>query len=264
MKKFFLFLLLTNLYSSEKISILYQEYLKNPENLSVIKKLATSYKEMRNFNKAIDFYKLVLEREPDNPFNHYELALCYKLKGRPDKAFEITTNALFYFENNDRLNILKADILLDIGKVTMALEIYNKYKDSYEKLDKKAYIFGKIGRCYLELKDYKNAENYLVESLRMKANSWNYYYLSKLYEENKNLDSALWAIKKALAYSKKDEFEEELFNKRLNYLLYSKGINFKDKGEKEKAKEIFDELVSKNRLKTCIYVEKANYWRKRL
>ncbi|MCX7821554.1 MAG: hypothetical protein N2258_07775 [Brevinematales bacterium] len=264
MKKVFLFLLLNNfIFSNQELTFLHQEYLKNPENLIVLKRLAKEYKEQKNFNKAIDFFKLVMEKEPDNPYNHYELALCYKLKGRPDIALQITTNALFYFENNDRLNILKADILLDMGRVKLALDIYNNYKETCES-DKKAYIYGKIARCYLELKDYKNAENYFIESLKLKANSWNYYYLSKLYEENKNYEHSLWAIKKALAYSTKDKIEAEVFNKRLNYLLYQKGIELKEGGQIEKAKEIFVELINRNRLKNCIYVEKANYWVKRL
>ncbi len=263
MKYFFILLFFSPLFGSEKISLLYENYLKNPNDLNNIKNIATYYKENKNYNKAIDFYKICIEKEPDNPYNHYELALCYKLKGRPDIGLQTVSNALFYFENNERLNILYADLLLDIGKIKEALSIYEKWLQIIEKKDTKAYIYGKIGRCYFEQKKYEISESYFVDSLQLKQNSWNYYYLSRLYVEKKEIEKALWAIKKALAYSKNSTLEKENFERQKNYVLYLKAIKLKDEGDKEKAKTLFKE-ISYSDNKKCIYVEKANYWLKRL
>ncbi len=118
-----LMLLYSTLFCSEKISIYYQNYLNNPADLQNLKKLAESYKESKNYNKAIKFYKICIEREPDEPFNYYKLALCYKIKGRPDLALDVITNALYYFENNLKLKLFHADLLLELGQISNSIKI---------------------------------------------------------------------------------------------------------------------------------------------
>ncbi|MGC8764393.1 MAG: tetratricopeptide repeat protein [Brevinematia bacterium] len=255
-------ILLNIIYAKERNSeIYYKKYLENPDNMENIKALAISYKNEKNYTKAIDFYRLCITKEGDNSYYYHQLALCHKLRGRPDIALEVVTNALHYFENNFKLKLLYADILLELGNISNAINTYESLLKSTQKKNDIAYIYGKLGKCYLYLNNSELSEKYLVESIKIKENEWSYYYLSKLYEE-KDVEKALWAIKKAKSYCKNDE--KDFFLNRFGYLLYKKGVALKDKGEKEKAKETFKEFISKAELKNTPYFEKVSYWMKRL
>lgn len=272
MKKFLIFmlplLLLKNLTFSgidEDLQNYLQFYQKDPQNKEILLKIATLYKEKREYTKAIDFFNLCISKEPDNYYYYYQVAECYKLRGRLDKAFDTVTNALFYFENNQKLKILYGDILFDMGMVKRALEIYLQLAEKIENSKELSKLYLRIGKCYLEVKNYKESENYLLNSLKIKEDSWTFYYLSKLYEEMKSFDKAIWAIKKAMAYrTKDDKLQKEIYTKKLAGLLYKKGLYLKENGDNTNALATFFQIVSNPNTKDTIYFERANYWVKRL
>ena len=272
MKKFLISLLflltLKNLFfpnTDEELKNYQKLYLKDPQNKEALLKIATFYKEKREYTKAIDFFNLCILKEPDNWYYYHQVAKCYKMKGRLDKAFDIITNALFYFENNPKLKLLYGDILFDMGKVKKALEIYLQLAEKIENSKELSKLYLRIGKCYLEVKNYKESENYLLNSLKIKEDSWTFYYLSKLYEEMKSFDKGIWAIKKAMAYrTKDDKLQKEIYTKKLAGLLYKKGLYLKENGDNTNALATFYQIVSNPNTKDTIYFERANYWVKRL
>ncbi|XP_038056077.1 uncharacterized protein LOC119728075 [Patiria miniata] len=63
-------------------------YEKNPEVQEVVRNLARFYKGTREFEEAIPLLKNGIERSPDCPESHFQLALCYIACSKRDKAIQ--------------------------------------------------------------------------------------------------------------------------------------------------------------------------------
>jgi len=106
------------------IENLEEVYKEVPDNRTNLVYLADSYHGLKNFDKAVDFYKKAIELEPDSVLN-YKLALCYKEQGKNDEALQNLELSLKLSENFEAL-ILIGEIYIDQGK----------FKEAKEKLDR--------------------------------------------------------------------------------------------------------------------------------
>lgn len=240
-------------------------YRDKPSDLKTLKKLGSLYKKAGDYEKAIDFYNLCISVEPDNSYYYYQIANCYKLKGRIDKAFNVVTNALYYFENDFRLNMIYGDILLLMGEKEKSEKVYERLLKRRLQSRDLANLYSRLGKLYTMSGNFNKAEAYFLDSLRLMKNPWTFYYLSRLYEKANSNEKAIWAIRKAIAY--KGAFDnnrgKEIFYKKYASLLYKKGILLKEKGDIEGAKAVFKEIVKEELFRGTIYQEKSIYWLKR-
>ena len=78
----------------EAIKILKKMIKIEPDNISLLKKVAYNYYLAGNFKNALKYYKQIAEREPVNPDNQYSIGLMYHYLNNRKKAYNHYYNAL--------------------------------------------------------------------------------------------------------------------------------------------------------------------------
>ena len=181
----------------------------NPENSTFYYNLGNLYREEKNYKEAIDQYRKALTLKQDEPKFYINLTSTYKELDNNREAITAVQNGLAALPNDYALNALRADLAyykekdypVAIRHATKALtaqpdgahtlqlltirgnarqmtgafsEALYDYLDIYKKLstgdtEGRAGILSNIGYCYLELKDWKNAEKYFDQSLAGEA-----------------------------------------------------------------------------------------------
>lgn len=177
----------------------------NPENSTFYYNLGNLYREEKAYQEAIAQYRKALALKQDEAKFYINLASTYKELDNTREAISAVQNGLATLPNDYSLNALRADLAyykeadypVAIRHATQALtaqpdgghtlqlltirgnarqmtgafnEALYDYLDIYKKIppsdtEGRAGILSNIGYCYLELKDWKNAEKYFDQSL---------------------------------------------------------------------------------------------------
>lgn len=151
--------------------------------------LAIEYSDNGNANKAIDIYKTLLKKYPDNSTILYEIAYCYVVK----QDFK---NAIKWLEKSEAGNApqgiayaLHGNCLDNLGKRKQAIE---KYKEGLS-------LFPGLGQLYLELGMVYVSENRLDEAVETFTQGINVdpFYTSNYYRISQLLcqtNEPIWGI----------------------------------------------------------------------
>lgn len=180
------------------LKLLGSENEKHPNNFSVISEYAYLYRELRQYDEAIEYYEKALAMDPKWEYGLHELAWLYHGPKEDHKK------ALEYVERKMAIKVdegyygdyySKAVMLHYLGRDSEAVEYYKKY---IEKNPTHVAGFVNIAICEVNLKRYEDAEKHVDEGLKYAPN-FSYLLHSKIdilkakhkFAEAKNLSEML-------------------------------------------------------------------------
>jgi tetratricopeptide (TPR) repeat protein len=82
--------------SAGRIAALEQLIAREPQNADYLAQTANLYYDLRQYDKAADYYQRSLNIRPRDPNVETDLATCFHYLGQDDKALEILNNVLSY------------------------------------------------------------------------------------------------------------------------------------------------------------------------
>jgi len=192
---------------------------KNPST-KILYDIANIYKKFKNYEKAIEYYSLVLSKINKNTstyadvlyrrggsferMGNYEMAdidLLKSLEIRPDDPYSLNYLAYSWLERK--------------FKIKEAMEMLNK---AYNEKENDPYITDSVGWGYYLIGDYENAEKYLRKAVELMPDDpiVNDHYGDVLWQLNRKMQ-AKYFWKNVLEFEDTDEnMKKNIQNKLLN------------------------------------------------
>ncbi len=192
---------------------------KNPST-KILYDIANIYKKFKNYEKAIEYYSLVLSKIDKNTstyadvlyrrggsferMGNYEMAdidLLQSLEIRPDDPYSLNYLAYSWLERK--------------FKIKEAMEMLNK---AYNEKENDPYITDSVGWGYYLIGDYENAEKYLRKAVELMPDDpiVNDHYGDVLWQLNRKMQ-AKYFWKSVLEFEDTDDkMREDIQNKLLN------------------------------------------------
>ena len=192
---------------------------KNPPT-KILYDIANIYKKFKNYEKAIEYYSLVLSKIDKNTstyadvlyrrggsferMGNYEMAdvdLLKSLEIRPDDPYSLNYLAYSWLERK--------------FKIKEAMEMLNK---AYNEKENDPYITDSVGWGYYLIGDYENAEKYLRKAVELMPDDpiVNDHYGDVLWQLNRKMQ-AKYFWKSVLEFEDTDDkMREDIQNKLLN------------------------------------------------
>lgn len=163
--------------------IAYEKLLKmNPEKINIYSDIATSYRKMKNYPKAIDFFKKKLEYKKTDWYDYYSLGNAYYLS----KDYLNADTAFSQIIKLDSLAIgflwrAKSNIQLDLkSEKWLAKPFYEQYlakikpEDSEKNKNNLIEAYTYLGVYYMKNnKDFKKAKTYFQKVLDLDPKNQN-------------------------------------------------------------------------------------------
>jgi tetratricopeptide (TPR) repeat protein len=191
---------------------------------------ANLQKLIGNTDKAIDAFKDILEKYPDNPVASYELSRLYQSEGQFDEALKMAKAAVAGDDSNKWYKILLAEQHSNLGEQSEAVALYEPlinaeprneqyyYKQAffyvkdndiksalkvYDQLENKIGITEEIVRrkhaLYMGMGDFKKAAKQLIRLSEAFPMNVDYYsQLASFYEQIDDRNAALEIYRKVL------------------------------------------------------------------
>ena len=192
---------------------------KNPST-KILYDIANIYKKFKNYEKAIEYYSLVLSKIDKNTstyadvlyrrggsferMGNYEMAdidLLKSLEIRPDDPYSLNYLAYSWLERK--------------FKIKEAMEMLNK---AYNEKENDPYITDSVGWGYYLIGDYENAEKYLRKAVELMPDDpiVNDHYGDVLWQLNRKMQ-AKYFWKSVLEFEDtNDKMRKDIQNKLLN------------------------------------------------
>ena len=192
---------------------------KNPST-KILYDIANIYKKFKNYEKAIEYYSLVLSKIDKNTSTYadvlyrrggsfervgnYEMAdidLLKSLEIRPDDPYSLNYLAYSWLERK--------------FKIKEAMEMLNK---AYNEKENDPYITDSVGWGYYLIGDYENAEKYLRKAVELMPDDpiVNDHYGDVLWQLNRKMQ-AKYFWKSVLEFEDTDDkMRKDIQNKLLN------------------------------------------------
>ena len=249
--------------------------LKNPKlEATVYNNIANIYSDMKQYNKALDNYNLLLTTAHTNNMRKEEtialvnLGTVYTELENYDKALQLFSNGLVIAEKDSNMRLLPF-ILSNMGILYNKKEMYNDALKSFERSielaeaensnNSKGPAFQGMAKAYLGLKNITKAEQFAnlalqsaedIGSFEWQQNSWE--ILSAVYEAQHKDSKALQAYKKYILYQDSvlsDEKKQELTRKEMEFDFENKTALIKAEHSKQQAiaeEKIKQQAIVKN------------------
>lgn len=210
---------------------------KNPE---IYKRLATALRYQKQYDKAIDFAKLSVDREPNSADSKILLGNIYFEMGRYGDAADQYKKALSQSPENPTVLYNLAAALMKTGDNFAAAE-YLKRTVAADKFGEAAYkAASTLGVLYMELGDIELAEKYLKQAVSIRPNDpVNRYNLGIVYLRAKKEDEALREFAVAEEYSQnEDKMLENLGDMYGKLARYDKSVDLYEKILKNNSRNV--------------------------
>ncbi len=141
----------------------------------LVKVFGLIYAAMEQFEKAIDYYRDYLDKNPDDYESQFNMALCYRNIGSNDRAEHILTRMLNIWPSVHEIRLQLAEILEAENRFEEVIDILRPVT-SVPHLAIESRV--SIGRMFLIMKNFSDAEKWFREALTMDgANRLALYYL---------------------------------------------------------------------------------------
>ena len=270
----------------EELADLYRRYggeydkaieLYNQISIENYKNIAETYREAKNYKKAIDTYKMIIKMYPDNELN------CYINIARTYENAENYNEAINYYSKAIEIDSGNSDYYFNIAEIYKKLENYeeavNYYNKSIEILNKPCEYHEKLAECYERLGKYNNAIKAYKEYFKIADDRLYQYILyingskldilkkiASLYDKLNDIENRNLYYEKAI--KKCRELIKEYKRGEKEYLKEIADIYIKI-GNKEKAFEIYNDLIknynkkiSRNKNNYGLFEKQANLYLK--
>ncbi|MEA3475227.1 MAG: tetratricopeptide repeat protein [Candidatus Cloacimonadota bacterium] len=246
---------------------------ENPKTVRIselYKNLSVLYNMTKQYDKAIEYYSLRLQREPENHRINISLSTLYEKIGKKDKALQILIdfnknynqykikskiaqiyeerndipNAIKYYSEAFNLNKKKVDILgkvalfyHKIGQDTSAIKIYNDYIATKPEDYILKKVYKNLGIFYQNMGNIDDAILAFEESDSIKFDKEVCLILGQLYYERGNYTTAKLNLAKVK--------EKEPNNPQAHYYL---GLIYRKEGKNAEALAEFEKIKNHHTL----------------
>lgn len=224
---------------NEAVERLNTELKKHPNHSHILAQLGHAYYLLEDYDNAIKYYKMTLEKDPKWVYGINKLAFIYShVKDEDEIALKYIERVIeLEPENND--NYFQSGwILSGLKQYDAAIKAYNKYLEKYP--DSVAALVN-ISGCEISNHDYENAEKHIEHGLKFNSHS---AYLLK----NK-VDVLLYKHKFDEAESIINEINKRYYNGYIGYWRLAEIERYK--GNLTKADEYYN-LAKENAKEYCI------------
>lgn len=139
-----------------------------------------------HFKKAEEYYKKVLEKEPNNTVGLLELARCYKLNGEFNKATNILKSAIRLDSNNVEIWGELDDLVIHQNKAEEKVKLFasllQEFPDNKHFREQLANSYVDLALNFLKKNQIKKAEITYKHALKLDPNARRAYGVSNLIE----------------------------------------------------------------------------------
>lgn len=174
-----------------KIDIQVSQKPKSLIDIDVRKKEKIAYSAYLSgqYEVAIEIYKQILEKEPNNNYAKYSLAIIYQ---KMHQSYEAKSLYLELIKNHsENKEQIIANLLEIIAEESPYDAIYLLSRLSTQNPDS-AYLFAQSGLLYEKLNDYENAILNLEKAVKKDKKRLDYRYnLAIIYDKSKNYKKAI-------------------------------------------------------------------------
>ncbi|MFZ4261639.1 tetratricopeptide repeat protein [Sphingobacterium sp. HJSM2_6] len=188
-----------------------------PENLTFANHLLDLYKGSGDLESAVGLLDKVIETKPNNREIYREKIMLLHAGKKSDAALQVYDLAKGKFGESDTLDVLKAEILMDLKKEDEAIQILNNWRAKKSQIRQ---VYSSLGYIYLDKNRAKEALPVLEEGLLNAKDDLLYLDLADVHSAMKKNDLAFVNLQKAFA-SKQINFAEK--HRAMLNVLNSKG-----------------------------------------
>lgn len=165
-----------------------------PENLGFANYLLGLYKMNNEFPKAIQVVDNLLTTFPENEAIYREKMMLLHGTKRSEEALTTYEQAVSRFGVSDTLAIVRAEILVDMGRAPEAEKLLLPWAKKDSKLRQ---VYSTLGYIYLENKNSKGAVQIIEKGISNTNDNLLYLDLADAYASTKKNRPAFEALKKA-------------------------------------------------------------------
>jgi len=156
--------------------------------------------ELRQSSSSLASYKNAVQQDSTHLRSLFQLAKYFIIKQERNQAMEYINRGLHFYKNDVALINLKALVFYNDYQYENAIPWFERVLELGETKD---YIYEKLADSYHHNWEFEKAKGaYKVLLDRDDANSQTYFNLAKVYEKQKELDSAKIYINKAMEVQK--------------------------------------------------------------
>jgi len=176
-------------YTPEEMNIVLVDKVKIDKDVREKEKLAYNSVLVGQYEIAIQMYKEILQKEPQNLYAKYSLGVVYQRLAQNKQAKNIYYDLLKSdAENKDEIINNIITILIE---ETPREAIYMLNRLTIQNPEKH-YLFASMALAYEKISDYNSAIKNYTKALELDYNNIDYFYnLGVLYDENKEYEKAL-------------------------------------------------------------------------
>ena len=161
-----------------------------------------------DFKKAIDYYKLILETEPENDTAYLFLGLTYRRIGKLEEAKKSYKKVIELKPN-------LADPYYNLGNIFYSLNKLDEAKENYQKAIKFkpdfAYAYYNLGNVFFLSKSFHNAKENYKKAIKYKPDYTDAYFnLGNTLKDLGELNDAEINFKKVLSLQPKYPMQDSL------------------------------------------------------
>lgn len=242
----------------EELAVLYRRYgeydkaieLYNQISIENYKNIAKTYREGKNYKKAIDTYKMLTKMYPNDALNYYiDIASTYEKAEKYEEVVNYYNKAIEIDSGNSAYYVNIAEIYKKLENYEEAVNYYNK---AIEILNEPCQYHKKLAECYEMLGKYNNAIEAYKEYFKIADELSPYIYtnssskldilknIASLYDKLNDIESKNLYYEKAI--QKCIELIKKYKRDKKEYLKETADIYIKIEN-KEKAFEIYNDLI---------------------
>jgi tetratricopeptide (TPR) repeat protein len=227
--------------NSDQAIKIYNEVLQtNPDNLLLIYNLAKLYMSEKKVKKGIELFKELSKKDTLNPNYQYQLGIAYEKLGQ--SGFLDSGNSFLKAYNIDSLHLKS---IYNLAKFYRKLN----FKDSTTLyINKGLEINPMYGLVYLNMKDYKKAEEYFKIAQKKDFKDASVAYnLGLVYKELKDFKKAEYSFAMSIYFQKP----------KLDKTYYQLGLMQLKQNETKSAIRSFQEGYKNNHLNAILLFQLA-------
>ncbi len=178
----------------------------NPNNEEALEKIMLCIEVLRNFEDSEHLHQLLLDFDPYNAMAWFNLGNTFASTGEYPKAIEAFEFAFIINPDFEEAYLECIDMCMQVRDFKRAIKFNHEFLDQFGDDEE---IHARLGECYLNEGDLKEAKKSLKKSLKLDAyNDQVYYLLAKCHLLSEDYLQALKCIDKAMSF---DASIEEYF-----------------------------------------------------
>ncbi|MEI5986033.1 MULTISPECIES: tetratricopeptide repeat protein [Sphingobacterium] len=198
----------------------------DPDNLIYRNHLLELYKSSGDLDSAIGLINEVLEKNDKSPAIFREKVMLLHAAKRSDEALDVIEISNGKFGESDTLDVLKAEILMDMDKDAEAATILNKWRQKKSPIRQ---VYSALGFLNLENNKPNESVKILMEGLENTKDDLLYFDLADAYVDLKKEKLAYDALKTGFQSSSIGYFDKHRV--MYNVMSINQNLNLDQKQE---------------------------------